>query len=92
MTDFDAKLTLLHKKFHSLELGIISDILTSLEGNVDQAGELLASMIPTEAPPVETRRDESDEGKFSKKKLFCIVKLRYFLAINYLYTFSFSLS
>ena len=65
MTDFDAKLTLLHKKFHSLELGLISDILTSLEGNVDQAGELLASMIPTEVPTtqVEHRRDESDEGK-----------------------------
>ena len=67
MTDFDAKLTLLHKKFHSLELGLISDILTSLDGNVDQAGELLASMIPTEVPTpqVEHRRDESDEGKVS---------------------------
>ena len=64
MSDFDAKLTLLHKKFHSLELGIISDILTSLDGNVDQAGELLASMIPAEPPKVEIKRDESDEGNF----------------------------
>ena len=69
MTDFDAKLTLLHKKFHSLELGLISDILRSCGDNVDQAGSMLASMIPTE-PPVDVtslERDESDEGEILKR-------------------------
>lgn len=65
MSEFDAKLTLLHKKFHSLELGLISDILSSLGGDVDQTSQMLASMIPAETPEFEDnsdKRDESDEG------------------------------
>ena len=65
MSDFDAKLTLLHKKFHSLELGLISDILRSCGDNVDQAGTMLAQMIPAEPVQNEgtcSKRDESDEG------------------------------
>ena len=57
MSEFDEKLTILHKKFHFLSPGIISDILEQVESNLQMATEIISAMI------METDQSESKSEK-----------------------------
>ena len=43
---FDDKLTQLHKKFHFMEPGLISDILNQVDCDEEQANMIISAMIP----------------------------------------------
>ena len=62
MTDFDEKLTILHKKFYTMDCGLISDILESVGGDLSEATGIISSLIPSDE-----KNENSGSDQDSKK-------------------------
>ena len=64
MTDFDEKLTILHKQFYTMDLCLISDILESVGGNLSEATDIISTLIPSDdknGPSGPDRKISSDQ-------------------------------
>ena len=61
MSELDEKLTILHKKFHFLEPGIISDILQQVGLDLPLATEFLSAMITDDERSQTTKSPEATE-------------------------------
>ena len=62
MSEFDEKLTILHKKFHFLEPGIISDILEQVGKDLQMATEIISTMIMDNEDSDSKERGEGTES------------------------------